>query len=182
MSVGTFEELYADNVVFINKHEGRYLLPHTLERDYDANAKRLYRVNRGALSMEMHMADDNETIASCTLILTAPMGLTLGTVVYNDFATAGYHCYAMLMAFHPGAAPEDRLSIVDEVNWGLKQYGGTYQTHVGDYTVSSKTENNVATIIISNELLMPASTPAPAETPDDAPDEGNTEDDGSYIG
>ena len=40
-SYKAFEASYAENVVFINENTGRMLLPHSLERDYDARGKRM---------------------------------------------------------------------------------------------------------------------------------------------
>ena len=53
VSYDEFVTRYTENVLFINDNTGRHLLPHTLVRDYDANGRRIYTVNKGALSMEM---------------------------------------------------------------------------------------------------------------------------------
>ncbi len=158
-----FEAAYAENIVFINENTGRMLLPHSLTRDYDQDGKRMYRISRGALSVEMRMDATGERIAELTVTLTAPAQMSYGDVAYVDFATAGYHSYAILMAMDPAATPAQRYSTVEQVNWGIKQHGGTYEMAVGDYTLHCTSENGVATLRFTNDLLMPK--PAEEEPP-----------------
>lgn len=150
-----FEASYAENVVFINENTGRMLLPHTLERDYDSRGKRMYRIARGALAMEMHMDESGERIARCLITLTAPEHMSYGDLTHTDFATSGYHSYALLMAMDQAATPYERYSTVERVNWGIKQHGGTFETEVGDYTLSCKSEGGVATLEFVCSLLLP---------------------------
>ncbi|MBP3645702.1 MAG: hypothetical protein J6K55_04685 [Clostridia bacterium] len=150
-----FEASYAENVVFINENTGRMLLPHSLERDYDARGKRMYRINRGALAVEMHMDESGERIASLTVTLAAPAHMSYGDTTYTDFATAGYHSYAILMAMDGSEKPVDRYSLVERLNWGVKQTGGLFETEVGDYAVLCRSENGIATITFSCGMLMP---------------------------
>lgn len=157
-----FEASYAENIVFINENTGRMLLPHNLTKDYDSRARRFYRIQSGALSMEMHMDDSGERIATCLITLTAPAGMTYGDAQYRDFATAGYHSYALIMAMSDAATVADRYGLVEQVNWGIKQYGGAFDTECGDYRLTCKSENGVATMLFENALLVPQ-TPEPAE-------------------
>ena len=150
-----FEASYAENVVFINDNTGRMLLPHSLERDYDARGKRMYRIARGALAMEMHMDESGERIARCLITLTAPEHMSYGDLTHTDFATSGYHSYALLMAMDQAATPYERYSTVERVNWGIKQNGGAFETQVGDYTLSCKTEGGVATLEFTCDVLLP---------------------------
>lgn len=149
-----FVDLYTENVLFINANTGRHLLPHTLQRDYDADARRFYRVQAGALSMEMHMEDSGTQVASCTIILTAPEGMSYGDARHNDFTTSGYHSYAMLMALSPASAPVERYALVEEVNAGLAQNEGSYQTYAGDYRLTCTSEGNTVTLLAENELYI----------------------------
>ena len=122
-----FEASYAENVVFINANTGRMLLPHTLQRDYDDHGKRMYRINRGGLAVEMHMDESGERIARLIVSLTAPDNMQYGDTIYSDFATAGYHSYAILMAMDSAQQPADRYSVVERVNQGIKQNGGVFE-------------------------------------------------------
>ncbi len=161
-----FEASYAENIVFINQNTGRMLLPHTLNRDYDQHGKRMYRINRGALSMEMHMDESGERIAQLTVTLIAPAQMQHGDATYMDFATAGYHSYALLMAMDTSATVGERYSVVEQVNWGIKQHGGAYETSVGDYTLTCKSENGVATLHFTNDLLLPKPSEQEAAAPE----------------
>ena len=149
-----FVECYTENVLFINANTGRHLLPHTLQRDYDADAKRFYHVQSGALSMEMHMEESGTQIASCTITLTAPDGMSYGDALYNDFTTSGYHSYAMLMALSPASTPAERYALVEEVNTGLAQNEGSYETYAGDYRLTCTNAGNTVTLLLENELFI----------------------------
>ena len=149
-----FVDLYTENVLFINANTGRHLLPHTLQRDYDADAKRFYRVQSGALSMEMHMEESGTQIASCTIVLTAPEGMSYGDARYNDFTTSGYHSYAMLMALSPASTPVERYALVEEVNTGLAQNAGSYETYAGDYRLTCTSAGSSVTLKMENELYI----------------------------
>ena len=159
-----FEASYAENIVFLNANTGRMLLPHSLQRDYDALGKRMYRVNRGALALEMHMDESGERIARLIVTLTAPGSMVFGDTVYNDFATAGYHSYAILMAMDPTESALERYSAVERVNWGVKQNGGVFSTEVGDYQLECRSENGVAVLTFVNSILSPA-RPVKTEEP-----------------
>jgi len=149
-----FMDLYTQNVLFINANTGRHLLPHTPQRDYDSNAKRFYRVQAGALAMEIHMDESGTQVASCTITLTAPSGMSHGDVLYQDFTTAGYHSYAMLMALSPAASPAERYALVEEVNSGIAQGGGSYQTYAGDYRLTCTNADGAVTLLAENELFI----------------------------
>ena len=176
-----FEASYAENIVFINQNTGRMLLPHSLERDYDDMGKRMYRINRGALALEMHMDESGERIARLIVTLTAPANMSYGDLTYTDFATAGYHSYAILMAMDTSEDLLDRYSVVERVNWGVKHTGGLFETEVGDYAVLCKSENGVATITFTCGILTPeknkeTDTTAPEidiTSPDDAEEENS---------
>ena len=150
-----FEASYAENIVFINQNTGRMLLPHTLERDYDSTGKRMYRINRGALSVEMHMDDSGERVASLLITLTAPAHMSYGDPSYTDFATAGYHSYAIMMAMDLAPTAQERYATVEQANWGVKQYGGAYEMQVGDYALECKSEGGVATLSFVSSILQP---------------------------
>lgn len=162
-----FEASYAENVVFINENTGRMLLPHSLERDYDDLGKRMYRINRGALAVEMHMDESGERIAQLIVTLTAPAQMSYGDLTYTDFATAGYHSYAILMAMDPAENPVDRYSVVERVNWGIKHTGGMFETSVGDYSLLCRSENGVATLTFDCGILSPQ---LPEEEEETAPE------------
>ena len=150
-----FEASYAENIVFINENTGRMLLPHTLQRDYDDRGKRMYRINRGGLAVEMHMDESGERIARLIVTLTAPENLQYGDTIYSDFATAGYHSYAIVMAMDASEKPVDRYSVVERVNWGVKHTGGLFETDVGDYSLVCRSEGNTATLTFTSAILQP---------------------------
>ena len=150
-----FEASYAENIVFINENTGRMLLPHTLQRDYDDRGKRMYRINRGGLAVEMHMDESGERIARLIVTLTAPENMQYGDTIYSDFATAGYHSYAILMAMDSAQQPVDRYSVVERVNWGIKHTGGLFETDVGDYALVCRSEGNTATLTFTSSILLP---------------------------
>lgn len=178
-----FESSYAENIVFINDNTGRMLLPHSLVRDYDSSAKRFYYINSGALWMDMHMDDSGERIASCRVTLTAPADMSYGDVAYTDFATAGYHSYALLMAMDTAATAQERYSVVELINWGIKQHGGTFETTVGDYTVTCTSANGVATIVFECDMLMPRQEEEETTLPEiDITDDAAEEDENSLAG
>ena len=169
-SYDAFEASYAENIVFINENTGRMLLPHTLERDYDSRGKRMYRIARGALAMEMHMDESGERIARCLITLTAPEHMSYGDLTHTDFATSGYHSYALLMAMDQAATPYERYSTVERVNWGIKQHGGTFETEVGDYRLTCSSQNGMATLLFENALLLSSieeEPPAEEAVPDE---------------
>lgn len=150
-----FEKLYADNILFINANTGRHLLPHSFSRDYDSNGKRLYRIQSGALDVEIHLDDMAQQIASCRITLTAPANMQYNSSKHHDFATSGYHSYALMMAMAEGASAYDRYALVTEVNAALAASpDGLYETHVGDYRLSCTRTDSAATLLFENQLLM----------------------------
>ena len=179
-----FEASYAENVVFINENTGRMLLSHSLERDYDSRGKRMYRINRGALAMEMHMDESGERIASLTVTLTAPSHMSYGDTTYTDFATAGYHSYAILMAMDPSKQPVERYSVVERLNWGVKHTGGLFETEVGDYAVLCRSENGMAQISFTCGMLAPerAEEEATSAPEIDISDPENVDEENSLAG
>jgi len=176
VSLTTFEEHYAQGVQFINDNTGRHLLPHTLTRDYDTNGNRMYRLDKGALHMEMYLKEMTEQISRLVIVLTAPPHMTYGDAEYNDFSVSGYHSYALLMAMSPEATNAERYSLVDMVNWGVKQYGGTFDMEIGDYRLSCVSANNTATMIFENVLLLPQETAQPTDPAAEDADETGGED------
>lgn len=163
-SYKTFEALYAENIVFINENTGRHLLPHSTTRDYDAEGRRIYRINSGALTVEIHLDDMAEQIASCLITLTAPTDMKYGDAKHYDFTTSGYHSYALMMAMHEGATPYERYALVTEVNAGLAATSsGLYETQVGDYRLKCNNANGVATLLFENQLLMDTEPDEPVE-------------------
>jgi len=101
------------------------------------------------------MDESGERIASLTVILTAPSHMSYGDTTYTDFATAGYHSYAILMAMDPSKQPVERYSVVERLNWGVKHTGGLFETEVGDYSVLCRSENGVAAISFTCGMLTP---------------------------
>jgi len=154
-SYKTFEKLYAENILFINANTGRHLLPHSTTRDYDADGRRIYRIEKDALSVEIHLDDMAEQIASCRITLSAPMDMKYGDAKHYDFTTAGYHSYALMMAMHEGATAYDRYQLVTEVNSALAaSSSGRYETYVGDYRLQCDSANGIAVLLFENALLM----------------------------
>ena len=163
-----FNALYAENIVFINSNTGRHLLPHTPVREYDSQSRRLYRISGGALNTVIYLDDLDQQIASCQITLTAPANMRYGDATYNNFTTAGYHSYAILMAMDPGATAAERYQLVEKINQGLAANGGSFETQVGDYRVTCTSQNGVAVMLFENELLMPHEAITPGE--DDVPE------------
>lgn len=149
-----FESLYGDNILFINENTGRHLLPLSFSRDYDSAGKRLYRLLSGALDVEIHLDDTAQQIATCRITLTAPANMQYNSSQHHDFATSGYHCYALMMAMAEGASACDRYALVAEVTAGLDAASdGLYQTQAGDYRLSCTRTENAATMLFENQLL-----------------------------
>lgn len=179
-SYRTFEALYAENIRFINDNTGRHLLPHSTTRDYDAQGKRIYRIESGALSMEIHLDDMAEQIASCRITLTAPANMKHGDSQHYDFTTAGYHSYALMMAMDDGATAYDRYALVTEVNAGLAaSSAGLYETQVGDYVLKCDRANGIATLLFENQLLLSSLEPI---VPDEESDEVPEEEEDAFLG
>lgn len=153
-SYDLFQSLYADNVDFINANTGRHLLPLSFEGTFDGEGERIYVLASGALSAEIYLDDLASQIASCRITLTAPSGMTYGDSLHNDFTTSGFHSYALLMAMHGSGDAAQRYQLVEEVNDGLAANAGVYETQVGDYRLSCRSENGVATMLFENELLL----------------------------
>lgn len=173
-SYRSFTALYAENIVFINENTGRHLLPHTAAREYDSQSRRLYRISGGALDAVIYLDDYDEQIASCQITLTAPANMRYGDSTYNDFTTAGYHSYALIMSMSAAETAQERYALVTQINEGLAANGGAFQTQVGDYRVTCTSADAQAVILFENELLLPHE----ALTPDEE-DEGKPEEDGS---
>lgn len=172
-----FEALYADSILFINANTGRHLLPHTPSRDYDSNGKRLYRIQSGALDVEIHLDDQAQQIASCRIILTAPANMKYESAQHRDFTTSGYHSYALMMAMAEGAAAYDRYALVTEVNAGLAASAdGLYETYAGDYRLTCTRTDGVATLLFENQLLMEEEEILIPDRTDEAEEAGNEED------
>ena len=175
-----FESAYAENIVFINENTGRHLLPHTPTRDYDANGNRMYRIESGALSVEIHLDDLAEQIASCRITLTAPENLKYGTTQHHDFNTAGYHSYALIMAMDDSAAPYERYALVTQISEGLAASGAEpFITQVGDYRLTCTSAGGSATMLFENELLMETEPLTPDE--DDVSEDADSEED-EFLG
>lgn len=151
-----FQTLYAENVTFINENTGRHLLPLDFEAAFDGEGERIYVLASGALSAQVKLDDLASQIASCLVTLTAPEGMTYGDSLHNDFTTSGYHSYALLMAMHGSPDAAQRYALVEAVNSGLAANGGAYETQVGDYRLTCRSENGVATMLFENELLLGA--------------------------
>lgn len=173
-----FNALYAENIVFINENTGRHLLPHTPVREYDSQSRRLYRISGGALNTVIYLDELDQQIASCQITLTAPANMRYGDATYNNFTTAGYHSYAILMAMDPGATAAQRYQLVERINQGLLANEGSFETQVGDYRVTCESFEGVAVMLFENELLMPKPTPEPEieEIPEEGEEGGEEED------
>ena len=171
----TFGDAYAENIVFINENTGRHLLPHTPTRDYDKDGNRLYRIDKGALSVVIRMDDLAETIDTCQITLSAPPDMKYGSTQHNDFNTAGYHSYALIMAMDESAAPYERYALVTRISEGLAATTtGIFETQVGDYHLSCTSANGIATMLFENELFRKTEPIIPAE--DDAEEIPSEED------
>ena len=175
-----FEAAYAENIVFINENTGRHLLPHTPTRDYAANGNRIYRIQSGTLSVEIHLDDLAEQIARCQITLTAPENLKYGSSQHHDFNTAGYHSYALIMAMDASATPYERYALVNRINEGLAASGAEpFVTQAGDYRLTCTSAGGVATMLFENELFMETEPITPAE--DDVIEEEASEED-EFLG
>jgi len=172
-----FEASYAENIVFINDNAGRHLLPHTPLRDYDTDGNRLYRIDKGALSAVIRMDDLAETIESCQITLTAPADMKYGSPQHNDFNTAGYHSYALIMAMDESAAPHERYALITRISEGLAATTtGIFETQVGDYHLTCTSANGIATMLFENELLKEQETEIIVPAEDEAEETPSEED------
>lgn len=149
-----FQDLYAENVDFINDNTGRHLLPLTFTGEFDEEGERIYVLSSGALHVQIKLDDLASQIAYCRITLTAPQGMTYGDSLHNDFTTSGYHSYALLMAMSSAATAYERYALVEEVNNGLAANAGVYETQVGDYVLSCTSQDGVAVMLFENQLLM----------------------------
>ena len=149
-----FQTLYTENIHFINENTGRFLLPLDFSGEFDSEGDRIYVINSGALSVEVKLDDLAEQIAYCYISLTAPAGMSYGDNKYNDFTVSGYHSYALLMAMSKADNALERYKLVEEVNAGIAENAGLYETQVGDYRLKCLSANGTATMRFENELLM----------------------------
>ena len=153
-SYDLFQTLYAENVDFINDNTGRHLLPLTFTGAFDEEGERIFVLASGALYAQIKLDDLAEQIAYCQIMLSAPAGMSYGDSLHNDFITSGYHSYALLMAMSKAETAFDRYALVEEVNNGLADNAGAYETQVGDYVLTCTSQDGVATMLFENELLM----------------------------
>ena len=153
-SYNDFQNLYAENVDFINNNTGRHLLPLTFAGAFDEDGERIFVLSSGALYAQIKLDDLAEQIAYCQITLTAPAGMSYGDSLHNDFTTSGYHSYALLMAMSKAKTAVERYALVEEVNTGLAANDGAYETQVGDYVLTCTSQNGVASMRFENELLM----------------------------
>ena len=149
-----FQTLYSENIHFINENTGRFLLPLDFSGEFDSEGDRIYVISSGALYVEVKLDDLAEQIAYCNISLTAPAGMTYGDSKHNDFTVSGYHSYALLMAMSKAGTAVERYQLVEEVNAGIAENAGVYETQVGDYRLKCLSANGTATMSIENELLM----------------------------
>lgn len=149
-----FQTLYAENINFINQNTGRFLLPLDFSGEFDSEGERIYVISSGALSVEIKLDDLAEQIAYCHISLTAPADMSYGDSKHNDFTVSGYHSYALLMAMSKAETAFDRYKLVEEVNAGIAENAGLYETQVGDYRLKCLSANGTATMRFENELLM----------------------------
>ncbi len=153
-SYDLFQDLYAENILFINQNTGRHLLAQSFRADFDAEGDRIYVLESGALAVEIKLDDLASQIAYCRITLTAPANMHYGDSQHNEFVVSGYHSYALQMAMHPSADPVQRYALVQEVEAGLANGNGAYETQVGDYQLTCTAQNGTATLLFQNELLM----------------------------
>ena len=149
-----FQTLYSENIHFINENTGRFLLPLDFSGEFDSEGDRIYVISSGALYVEVKLDDLAEQIAYCNISLTAPAGMTYGDSKHNDFTVSGYHSYALLMAMSKAGTAVERYQLVEEVNAGIAENAGVYETQVGDYRLKCLSANDTATMRFENELLM----------------------------
>lgn len=149
-----FQSLYAENISFINNNTGRFLLPLDFSGEFDDEGERIYIISSGALNAEIKLDDLAEQIAYCQISLTAPAGMSYGDAQHSDFVISGYHSYALLMAMSKADTALERYRLVEEVNAGIAENGGLYETQVGDYRLKCLSANGTATMRFENELLM----------------------------
>lgn len=179
-SYAAFEASYAENLVFINENTGRHLLPHTPTRDYDSDGRRIYVIEKGALNARILLDDLAQQIASCQVVLTAPQNMPYGGPEHNNFTVSGYHSYALLMAMDKSATPAERYALIDRLNLGLSA-GDTFETQLGDYSVTAMREGASVSFLFENQLLMSSHDPiTPGE--DDIVESESGEEEGEYLG
>lgn len=179
-SYDAFEASYAENIVFINENTARHLLPHTPTRDYDSEGRRIYVMEKGALSARILLDDLAQQIASCQIVLTAPDNMPYGSAEHNNFNVSGYHSYALLMAMDKSATPAERYALIDRLNLGLSA-GDTFETQVGDYSVTAVREGASVSFLFENQLLVSSHDPITPDEDDDGEGESNGEE-GDYLG
>lgn len=150
----SFQTLYNENINFINSNTGRFLLPLDFSGEFNSEGERIYVISSGALQAEIKLDDLAEQIAYCHISLTAPAGMTYGDSKHNDFTVSGYHSYALLMAMSKASTPLERYKLVEQINAGIAENGGVYETQVGDYRLKCLSANGTATMRFENELLM----------------------------
>lgn len=165
-SYDLFQSLYAENVSFINANTGRHLLPLPFSAEFDEENERIYVLNSGGLSVQIKLDDLASQIAYCQITLTAPEGMTYEESLHNnDYMTSGYQSNALLMAMSSAPTAYDRYALVMEVNSGLAANGGVYEAQVGDYRLTCRSADGVATLLFENELLMGVSIETEEEAP-----------------
>ncbi len=178
-----FLQSYEENIAFINQNTGRHLLPLVLTRgeSNEDGGHRAYELYGDVLRVTVRLDQTNQVIELCQIVLTAPVGLSYGTAEYNDFATSGYHSYALLMAMHTAPEPAARYKLVTAVNEGMEASDGLYQTQVGLYSLTATRVQNAATIVFEHPKAQEELAPAPTDDPEDGAEPApENEDDGVY--
>lgn len=161
-SYATFIENYDANVTFINQNDNRHLLPLLLSaRKSTQNDGRVYYDLIGDVLNVTVTTNIDDVIEECEVRLTAPAGMTYGSIVYNDFAISGYHSYAFLMAMDSNSEPAKRYELVSDVVQGMKDNNGAYTRQLGVYTLTCSREGNMAILDFQNDGV-PTETPTPA--------------------
>lgn len=157
-----FIDSYAENITAINQSTGRMLLPHSTQRDYDADAKRFYRINGGHLAAEIHPDDSGKVIRTCRITLTAPEGMRYGDKQHSDFTVSAYHSYALLMAMDKAPTAYERYRLVQQAEAALA-HEDTWETTVGDYRLTCTRAGSTVTFLFENALYLPSEPIVPAE-------------------
>ena len=109
-----------------------------------------------------------------------PQNMPYGGTEHNNFTVSGYHSYALLMAMDKSATPAERYALVERLNLGLSA-GDTFETQLGDYSVTAIREGASVSFLFENQLLMSSHDPiTPGE--DDIGEGESDEEEGEYLG
>ncbi len=171
--IDTFIEYYKESLDFINDNDGRHLLPliiSTAASDKE-DGKMHYEIPGDVLHLSLRTDASGEVVERCEITLTAPQNLQHGSAEYRDFATSGYHSYALLMAMDAHADAAERYELVTDVNEGMAD-DGVYAVQLGVYALKCTRENGTARLLFEHIQARGTPEPTPEPTPIPEADDG----------